>query len=160
MSCHISAHTNISYYTKTRELLTPNNFWPAQMLMTMLCRGNYYWSACSKGTRTNNWPCRVTTADVWRESILNGKFWSGFPFLQRSVISQPRYKFVESRKMKDEIRRISTFLKGVTPHGLSGCSGSPLMASQPAGSEWTRTWIYPRKKFHERSKKVIVRPLG
>lgn len=31
-------------------------------------------SDCSKGTRTNNCPCRVTTADVWCGSILEGKF--------------------------------------------------------------------------------------
>lgn len=32
-----------------------------------------------------------------------------------------------------------TFLKAVTPHGLSGCSGSPLITSRPAGSDCTRT---------------------
>ena len=29
---------------------------------------------CSKGTRTNSRPCKLTTADVWSGSILAGKF--------------------------------------------------------------------------------------
>lgn len=32
-----------------------------------------YTSGSSNGTRTNNWPCRVTTAEVWCGSILEGR---------------------------------------------------------------------------------------
>ena len=33
----------------------------------------------------------------------------------------------------------TTFLNGVIPQGLSGCSGSPVITRRPAGSDWTCT---------------------
>lgn len=36
-------------------------------------------------------------------------------------------------------RTNSTFLNGVTPQGLSSCSGWPDITKRPAGSDCTRT---------------------
>lgn len=43
-----------------------------------------------------------------------------------------------------EIKCIPTFLKGVTPQGLSRCSGSPEIIKRPAGSDWTCTYVQPK----------------
>lgn len=42
---------------------------------------------------------------------------------------------------------IQTFLNGVTPQGLSNCSGWPDITKRPAGSDWTRTWFHQRTRM-------------
>jgi len=46
-----------------------------------------------------------------------------------------------------------TFLKGVTPQGLSSCSGSPDIIKRPAGSDWTCTCIR-QEQTHFRNLRV------
>lgn len=61
--------------------------------------------------------------------------------------------------------KLLTFLKGVTPQGLSGCSGSPLITRRPTGSDWTRTWVCPTRRYqilqlgfiHERVPELTIK---
>lgn len=45
------------------------------------------------------------------------------------------YVIAPKREKKKKIQYRLTFLKGVTPQGLSGCSGSPDIIKRPAGSD-------------------------
>ena len=47
---------------------------------------------------------------------------------------------------------VHTFLKGVTPHGLSSCPGWPEIINRPAGSDWTCTWFKKKKKIRHKIK--------
>ena len=73
-----------------------------------------------------------------------------------------------SVSVNSNIRKFFTFLKGVMPQGLSSCSGSPVIISLPAGSDWIRTWepkqidvddsVYEfTKKRHLSNKTVYLR---
>lgn len=54
-------------------------------------------------------------------------------------------------------KQACTFLKGVTPHGLSSCSGWPEIINRPAGSDWTCTWFKKKNQTKEIHRTHIYR---
>lgn len=83
---------------------------------SMIQGRNIHTAPCSKGTRTNSRPCKLTTADVWSESILVGKFttWKTSNFSQSLSTKMPRpymtFCYYSQRHTKISVKKRVVYL--------------------------------------------------